>query len=120
MTSLSNLLKLNLIAVFNQRDTKKRRTALKELWEPDGVLWSAGGTYAGFKAIEQAASGILRNYPEFDFAVLGETDEIPNAARIRWSFGAPDTPPAITGMDVVVASNGRIVGLYRFLDGAEL
>ena len=120
MTTLSDLLQCNLLDISSQRDRKKRRAALKELWAPDGVMWSAEGTYLGLRAIEESAANLLRRYPEFAFTAVGEVDEIPDAARMRWSFGAAGTPPAITGMDVVVASNGRIVSLYRFLDGAEM
>ena len=120
MTKLSLLLERNLSSIFNQRDGKRRKAALKELWVADGVLWTAAGTYVGHRAIEQAADRLLRAYPEYDFTAAGEIDEIPDAARLRWSFGAIGTPPAITGLDVVVVSNGRIVATYRFLDGAEL
>ncbi len=120
MTLLSTLLERNLLSISNERDAKKRKAALKELWAADGVLWSAEGTYVGHRAIEQAAAGLLRRYPEYDFTPLGEIDEIPEAARMRWSFGAAGSPPAITGMDVVMAADGRIVAMYRFLDGAGL
>ena len=79
---------------------------LKVLWAPDGVLWSAEGTYEGYQEIEQAVLDLLRRYPEFDFAFLGEIDEIPYDARVRWSFGALGISPAITGMDVLVAAEG--------------
>ena len=120
MTELSLLLERNLMSIFNQRDARARRTALKQLWTAEGVLWSAEGTYMGRKEIEQAAADQLRRYPEFDFTLNGAIDEIPDAARVRWSFGAEGSPPAITGMDVVVASEGLIVAMYRFLDGAAL
>ena len=120
MTRLSELLSRNLSSIFNQRDGKKRKAALRELWATDGVLWTAEGTYLGHKEIERAAAGLLRRYPEFDFALTGDIDEIPNAARSGWSLGVPGTPPALSGMDVLVASDGRIVAMYRFLDGAGL
>ena len=120
MMKLSDLLEQNLLSVFNQRDARKRKDALKQLWAADGVLWSAEGTYIGLRAIEQAAGALLRKYPEYSFTPIGESDEIPEAARIRWAFGAVGSSPAITGMDVVMASNGRIVSMFRFLDGAEL
>ena len=120
MTELSQLADRNVSSIFNERDPKKRGAALKDHWTADAVFWSAGGTYVGYQAIERAFSGFLRSYPEFNFILIGEVDEIPDAARMRWSFGAAGAPPAITGMDVIVATNGRVAAMYRFLDGAEL
>ena len=120
MMKLSHLVERNLSSIFNERDGKKRKAALKQLWTANGVLWSAEGTYVGTRAVEQAAGNLLRRYPEYDFSSFGEIDEIPDAARMRWAFGAVGSAPAITGMDVVTASDGRIVAMYRFLDGAGL
>ena len=120
MSKLSELLSQNLSSIFNERNGRKRRAALKELWAADGVLWSAEGTYLGHRNIDRAADALLRRYPEFDFALTAKIDEIPDAVRGRWSFGALGTSPAITGMDVVVVADKRIVAMYRFLDGAGL
>ncbi len=92
MRTLSNLLEQNLLLVFNQRDRKRRRTAIKELWAADGVLWSTEGTYVGHEAISRSAANLHRRYPEYEFGLLGETDEIPEAARRRWSFGTIGSP----------------------------
>ena len=107
MTTLSELLEQNLSAFFNQQDAKKRQAALNKLWAADGVLWSPEGTYIGYRAIEEAAASLLRRYPEFGFTAVGAFDEIPDAARMRWSFGAIGIPPALTGMDIVVAPEER-------------
>ena len=120
MTLLAQLAERNILLVFNERNSNKRKATLKDLWTADSVFWSAKGTYIGYKAIDRAISSLLRSYPEFSFNLLGEVDEIPDAARMRWSFGAAGAPPAITGLDVLVASNGHITAMYRFLDGAEL
>ena len=95
-------------------------SATEESVAADGVLWSAEGTYVGLRAIEQAAAGLLRRHPEYNFLQVGEIDEIPDAARMRRAFGADGIVPAITGIDVINASDGRIVAMYRFLDGAGL
>ncbi len=108
------------MSVFNERDGKRRRAALRKLWIADGVLWTAAGTYIGYKSIDSAAAETLRNYPEYDFFFVGEVDEIPDVARMRWSFGSAVNSPALSGLDIIVTSYGRIVAMYRFHDGAEL
>ena len=113
MSKLTELLSRNLSSVLNERNGRKRRAALKE-------LWAAEGTYLGHKNIDPCVDALLRRYPEFDFALTSKVDEIPEAVRGKWSFGARGAPPAITGMDVVVVADGRIVAMYRFLDGARL
>ena len=120
MTLLSRIARENLSSIFNERDQKKRRSTLRKLWAVDAVLWTADGTYVGRSAVEKAVASALRRYPEFDFVESEETDEIPDVARMNWSFGAAGAPPAITGLDVIVVSAGLIVAMYRFLDGAEL
>jgi hypothetical protein len=120
MTLIASLAKQNLTSIFNQRDSKKRRAALKKFWAPHGVLRTADGTYIGQGAVDKAAASILRSYPEYGYSVLEAIDETPDAARMQWSFGASGAPPAISGLDVLVVSGGRIIAMCRFLDGAEL
>jgi hypothetical protein len=87
---------------------------------PHGVLMADDGTYVGHSEVEISAGALLRRYPEFDFTPLGITDEVSAAGRQRWAFGAPGESPAITGEDVILVSEGRIVALYRFLDGPAM
>ena len=84
MTPLSFLLERNLTEVFNQRNRTKRLAALNAIWAVDGVLWSAEGTYVGLREVEKAVADLLRRFPEFQFTPLGDVDEIPEAARMRW------------------------------------
>jgi hypothetical protein len=120
MTSTEILLQRNLLSIFSQRSRQKRLKALSELWERDGILSAEDGTSVGYEAIDKAAGALLRKYPEFDFSALGGTDEIPGAARLRWRFGAKGEPPAVTGEHVALITGGRIVALYKFLDGVAL
>ena len=81
------------------------------------VLAGDEGTYVGQSEIEVAAGTLLRRFPECDFTVVGITDEVAVAGRLRWAFGAPGEHPAITGEDVALVVDGHIVNLFRFLDG---
>ena len=118
MTKLSDLPRKNLYNVFSERNEARRRAALKEIWADEGVLWTSNGTYVGYQAISRAVATLLDAYPEYDFQPVGDVDEIPNVARLRWALGAMGFAPALTGLDVIVAVNGRIRALYKFMDGA--
>ena len=120
MTEITDLLERNLLSVFNERDRSKRLSALQDVWAPHGVLVWEDGTHVGQSNIELAISGLLRQYPEFDFTAIGTTDEVAGAGRLRWAFGSSKERPAITGEDVAFVANGHIVALYRFLDGPAL
>ncbi len=117
MESFSNLAARNLSSVFNQRNTRIRRAALRSLWAADGVLWTSDGTYIGYKAVDRAIASFLARFPEYDFQVVGEIDEIPDAARMRWALGTPGSTPAMTGLDVIVVAKGKITAMYKFQDG---
>ena len=120
MTDITNLLSRNLIDISNERNQVERMAAVQELWAQHGVLMVDDGTYIGHSEVEVAAGNLLRRYPEFDFTLHGVTDEVASAGRQRWAFGATGESPAITGEDVALVSEGRIVALYRFLDGPAM
>ncbi len=120
MTEITNLLARNLTDISNERNHLERLAAVQELWAQHGVMMVDDGTYVGHSAIEIAAGALLSCYPECDFTPLGITDEVAAAGRQRWVFGAAGESPAITGEDVVLVSEGRIVALYRFLDGPAM
>ena len=120
MTEITNLLARNLTDISNERNQVERLSAVQELWAKHGAMMVDDGTYLGHSEIEVAAGALLKRYPEFDFTPLGSTDEVSAAGRQRWTFGARGESPAITGEDVVLVSEGRIVALYRFLDGPAM
>ena len=119
MTDIKLLLQQNLY-LFNERDVSRRRSLLQDLWSPEGVFMDSEGTYSGHGDISSAVGNLLRRYPECDFSVRGEADDIPCAGRLTWSFGALGESPLATGLDVITVNKGLIVGLYKFLDGAAL
>ncbi len=120
MTTINLLLQRNLLLLFNERAASKRLHVLRELWSPQGVMMDSEGTYTGHADISKAVGNLLRRYPECDFSIRGECDEIPSAGRLTWSFGATGESPISTGLDVVMVDRNLIVGLCKFLDGAAL
>jgi hypothetical protein len=46
----------NLVRVFNERDRKRRRAAIAELYAPDAVVYEPGSAATGYQAIDEKRS----------------------------------------------------------------
>jgi SnoaL-like domain len=115
--SISNLLLRNLSDVFGENDPVRRRAALDELWNEDGVFYDPNkGVYHGRDEIDRIAGAIKATHPDFKYQPLSPPEEVGDAGRVRWVSGTPGKPPAYAGTDFLVARDGRIAALYLFFD----
>jgi SnoaL-like domain len=115
--SISTLLLRNLSDVFGENDPVRRRAALDELWNEDGVFYDPNkGVYRGRDEIDRIADAIKATHPDFKYQPLSPPEEVGDAGRVRWVSGTPGKPPAYAGTDFIVARNGRIAALYLFFD----
>ena len=110
------LLKHNLTAVFGERDGNKRRAVISEIWASDGIFVDPDGSRSGKSAIDESIEQLLQRFPEYVLSELGPVDAFHDIGRLAWGFGPPGAPPVVTGLDVLVAANGKIAALYTFLD----
>src|SRR4029077_14393240 len=115
--SISTLLLRNLSDVFGENDPVRRRAAIDDIWNEDGVLYDPnGGIYRGRDEIDRIAGVIKAIHPDFKYQPLSPPEELSEAGRVRWVSGTPGKPPAYAGTDFVVARNGRIASIYMFFD----
>jgi hypothetical protein len=115
--SISTLLLRNLSDVFGENDPVRRRAALDELWNEDGVFYDPNkGVYRGRDEIDRISGAIKATHPDFKYQPLSPPEEVGDAGRVRWVSGTPGKPPAYAGTDFIVARNGRIAALYLFFD----
>ena len=115
-TSIEYLLKQNLHTVFGERNRDKRRATIATIWKEDGVFIDPDGPHVGHKAIDEAVELLLHRFPNFVFSEVGAIDAFHGIGRLAWGFGPPGMPPKVTGLDVVVVTDGRLSALYTFLD----
>ena len=117
---LKDLMKQNLLGVFSERDSEKRRSLIAKIWDKQGIFIDPHGRYVGHKAINDAAEQLQSRFPDFAFSELADGDAYSGVGRLSWGFGPPGEPRKITGMDVLVASDDRrIKALYTFLDAVK-
>lgn len=114
--SIETLAKRSLHEVFGERDKTRRLAAIQQIFSPDCVFSDSHARHVGWLALDRAVSALLERMPDFEFAELGECQVLLDAGRLAWSFGPQNDSKRITGLDVIVVSEGRISALYTFLD----
>lgn len=111
-----DLLRRNLHAVFGQRDQAARRAEIERIWHADGVFIDPEGRYAGVDAIDQRVAALHLQFADFSFSEKGVAHEMHGTGRLDWGFGPAGRPAVVTGIDVAVARDGKLVALYAFID----
>ena len=115
--SISTLLLRNLSDVFGEADPLRRRAALEELWNEDGVFYDPNkGVYRGHDEIDRVAGALRATHPDFQYQPIAAPEELGNGGRVKWVSGIPGQAPAYGGTDFLIARDGRIAALYLFFD----
>ena len=113
---LSHLMTRNLFEVFGERDSLRRQIVIRELYIEDCAFFDEEEQSTGRDALNARAGRILEENPGFVFRAVGRPQVVHDLGRLQWQFGPPESPPVVTGLDVAVFQQGRILALYTFLD----
>lgn len=115
--SISTLLIRNLSDVFGENDPARRRAAIDELYNEDGVFYDpTSGAHRGRDEIDRIAGVIKAGHPDFRYQPLAAPEVTGDAGRVRWVSGSPGQPPAYAGTDFLIARDGKIAAVYLFFD----
>jgi hypothetical protein len=115
-TTIPFLLQRNL-DVFAENDPVRRRAMIDDSYAEDCVFYDpTGGVFRGRDEIHRIAGVIKATHPDFRYQPIAEPDVTGNGGRIRWVSGRPGDAPAYAGTDFIIAREGRIVGIYLFVD----
>jgi hypothetical protein len=113
--TIETLLKRNLHEVFGERDAKKRREAIAQLWTEDCVFIDHTGRSQGRDELDRAVAVVQARLPGYVFSELGPVDLLHESGRLAWSYRRPGEQP-IKGVDVALVRDGRIYLMLTFLD----
>jgi hypothetical protein len=106
----------NVLEVFGERDSGRRKSVIDELYTEDCTFFEADDQIIGRDALNAKVGHILEEAPGFVFRLAGQAEVNHDHGRLRWHFGPNGAAPVVTGMDVAVFKQGRICSLYAFLD----
>ncbi|KAA9107927.1 nuclear transport factor 2 family protein [Microbacterium rhizomatis] len=114
MTSVTELLAINLFEVFGNRDAPSRQAAIERTYSEDVVFTDPEGSVRGRAALEEKAAAILDEAPtDFVFTEDGERYAASDVGALAWAFG-PAGAPVVRGMDVITVEDGRITSIRTF------
>ncbi|MCH0540943.1 nuclear transport factor 2 family protein [Streptomyces sp. MUM 203J] len=108
----------NYLAIWNEADADKRAAAAAELFAADAPYIDPLAAVQGHEGFAAVVAGAREQFKGLSFELLGEVDAHHGIARFRWGLvTAPGAEPIAIGFDVVVTGDdGRIKGVYGFLD----
>lgn len=113
---IHELLLRNLQEVFGEGDPAKRRSAIKELYTEDCMVYVPAGVLVGHDALDKFAGDLRATHPQFAYAPHAAPQTLHNTGCLVWGSGPRGGVPEYTGLDVIVVRDGKIATLYVFLN----
>lgn len=117
-TTLGQLMERNVLEVFGERDSERRKSVINELYTENCTFFESDDQIVGRDGLNAKVEQILKQAPGFVFRLAGRAEVNHDLGRARWHFGPNGAAPVVTGMDVAIFKQERICSLYAFLEKA--
>lgn len=105
------------IAVWNERDTSRRRDLIARTWAEDARYVDPLVIAKGRDAIDATVAAAQAQFPGHVFRLAGLVDAHHCLARFTWELVPADAGEAVVvGFDVAVLADGHLQSVYGFLD----
>ena len=114
-SSVADLLRRNLLDVFNERDPDRRASAIAEIYVDDVVWHEPDRVVGGRKALARRAVELQAEIPGWVFRPAGPISVTDDLGHLGFHLGPADQPPAVIGMDIAHCKDGVIVELYTLV-----
>jgi hypothetical protein len=80
------------------------------------VLCVPPGTFVGHDALDKFAGDLRATHPHYVYTAHGAPQVLHNSGRLAWGSGPKGEAPQYTGVDFIIARDGKIAALYVYLD----
>jgi hypothetical protein len=101
--------------IWSMRDPEIRSEGIKRLYTPD-VQVVAHYVFNGYEKMDDYIENLLTQRPDYIFEVTSPAEQQHHTARVYWRFGPPSNLSRVTGQDFFTFENGKISGVFAFLD----
>ena len=113
--SPADLMRRNLLDVFNEPDPARRAAASAETYTEDVVWHEPDRIVRGRKDLERRAEELRAEYPDFVFRPLGPASELDDIGHLAFQYGPAGEPAIASGMDIARTNDGVIIELYTII-----
>lgn len=117
-SEIKSLVKLHL-AIWNERDLKKRDDLMKKVYAENIQMVDSHFIANGYQEINGFIDSLQKKSLNSVFSSIKAIDVNHNTARLYWQNGPAEKPDAVTGMDLFVFEKGKAVKLYVFVDSKK-
>ncbi|WP_370966192.1 nuclear transport factor 2 family protein [Amycolatopsis sp. cg9] len=115
MATVAELMRANLLDVFNERDDERRAKAIAATYAADVEFADPEGVASGHEELNAKAKGLLAQSPGFVFKAAGPVLVNHDLGHLAWELGPEGAPPVVRGIDVALVADGVIKKLYTML-----
>ena len=115
VASVTELMRANLLEVFNERDDAARRTAIARTYTPDVTFSDPEEVVTGHDALNAKAQRLLDQAPDFVFRPMGAILVNHDLGYLAWGFGPEGGEPVVRGLDIALVDDGLIRSIYPLL-----
>jgi SnoaL-like domain len=113
--SPSELMRVNLLEVFNEPDPARRATVIAENYADDVVWHEPDRIIRGRNHLERRAEELRAENPDWVFRPAGPASELDDVGHLGFHYGPADQSPMVTGMDIARTRDGVIIELYTMV-----
>ena len=113
--SPAELMRVNLLEVFNEPDAVRRAAVIAESYSEDVVWHEPDRINRGRKNLERRADEFLAENPDWVFRPAGPASELDDVGHLGFQYGPADQPPMVSGMDIARTKEGFIIELYTIV-----
>jgi PAS domain-containing protein len=113
--SPADLMRRNLLDVFNEPDPDRRAAVIAETYAEDVVWHEPDRVIRGRKDFERRAEQLRAENPDWVFRPAGPASELDDVGHLGFQYGPAGQPPMASGMDIARTKDGVIVELYTII-----
>jgi hypothetical protein len=118
--SVADLLRANLLDVFNEPDPRRRRVAIARIYAKDVVWHEPDRIIRGRDALDERATELHARNPDWSFQPDGPVSVNDDLGHLNFRYGPAGQPAAVSGMDIARCENGVIAEFYTLITEVRL